>query len=238
MSDRAAAGRPLWVTALLLALSVLMIVVFVLLGNWQVRRLAWKQELIAAVETRAFGPAVALPEHFDAGRHAYLRVAVDGRWLDREAVLVKAVTELGPGYWVMSPMQTGGGILWVNRGFVPADARDPANWSIAQSPVTGLLRPTAQGGTLLERNDPQSGRWVSRDTVALSDSLGLGATLPYFIDADHRGAPAAWPRGGLTILRFSNSHLSYALTWYAMAVLFALGLAYVLRSSRRKDEAD
>jgi surfeit locus 1 family protein len=228
MNDQNTARRPFWVRALLIGLSAVLIVVFVLLGNWQVRRLAWKNDLITAVDARAFGEPTALPAQFDPKLHAYQRVSVDGQFLDSPAVLVKAVTEIGPGLWVMSPLQTDQGILWVNRGYVHADVATPEDWTPPRTPITGLLRPTVEGGTLLERNDPEIDRWVSRDTKGMSAARNLGQTLPYFLDADHLGAPGTWPRGGMTVIKFSNSHLSYALTWYAMAVLFAGALVYVL----------
>ena len=37
-----------------------------------------------------------------------------------------AVTELGSGYWVLTPLATRGFTVLVNRGFVPQDRRDPA----------------------------------------------------------------------------------------------------------------
>lgn len=232
MNDQTTARRPRWVKFVLIGLSAVLIVVFVLLGNWQVRRLAWKQDLIAAVDARAFGAPVALPAQFDPDLHAYQRVSVDGTFLDTPAVLVKAVTEIGPGSWVMVPMQTDQGILWVNRGYVHADVDEPGDWSAPTSPITGLLRPSVDGGTLLERNDPSGNRWVSRDTQAMSAARGLGETLPYFLDAGHQGPPGSWPRGGMTVITFSNSHLSYALTWYAMAGLLAAALVYVVRAGR------
>ena len=46
---------------------------------------------------------------------------------DRET-LVQAVTELGGGYWVMTPLVGADGTtIIINRGFVPADKRDPAS---------------------------------------------------------------------------------------------------------------
>ncbi len=46
----------------------------------------------------------------------------------------------------------------------------------------------------------------------------LGDTAPYFIDADGTLNPGGWPVGGLTVISFPNSHLIYAITWYALAV--------------------
>lgn len=223
------ARRPFWVTVTLLALSGALVVGFVLLGNWQLRRLGWKLDLIEAVETRAFGDPVPLPEAFDPDTHEYLRVRVDATPLDA-VIFVKAVTELGGGHWAMQAYDVAGEVLWVNRGFVLADERDPALWPEAPRQITGLLRATQPEGTALESNDPVGGRWVSRDTIAMSNALGLGETRPYFLDADDLGPAGQGPRGGMTIVAFRNSHLSYALTWYAMALLFAGAIAYLIWS--------
>ncbi|MEM9239565.1 MAG: SURF1 family protein [Pseudomonadota bacterium] len=226
-------SRPLWVRLFLMVLCGGLIVTFIGLGNWQMRRLSWKLDLIEAVEARAFGTPVSPPCNFQAVDHAYLRVRVTGMPIEAH-FLVKAVTELGPGYWVMSPLDTDTGILWVNRGFVARDAPSNTEWTRLPGSVEGLVRPTEPNGTILERNDPASGRWVSRDTRAMSDALGLGPTQRYFVDADHIGHPQAWPRGGLTILKFRNNHLSYALTWYAMAALL-FGTLIVITWRKRQD---
>lgn len=33
----------------------------------------------------------------------------------------------------------------------------------------------------------------------------------------------------MTVIHFRNSHLSYALTWYGMALLFLIGMGIVVR---------
>ncbi|MEM6303896.1 MAG: SURF1 family protein [Pseudomonadota bacterium] len=217
MTDTAAEpSAPLWRRVFALALCGLAFATFIALGTWQLQRLEWKQDLIAAVDARAFGPPQALPRDFRAEDHAYLRARVEGTPMDAE-LRVKALTELGPGDWVMSPLETRYGILWVNRGFVPS--LEPSTLTPLPTQITGLLRPSEPEGTLLESNDPEAGRWVSRDTLAMSEAVGLGETLDYFIDADHTDAEDDWPRGGMTIITFRNTHLTYALTWYAMAAL-------------------
>lgn len=226
-------NRPLWVRVLLVSLCGALIATFIGLGNWQIRRLSWKVDLIDTVEARAFDDPVPAPRDFREDDHAYLRVRAVGTPLDHR-LRVKAVTDLGPGHWIMRPLRTDGGVVWVNRGFVSPNAPDPPAWTDMPDEVEGLIRPTEPLGTFLESNDPASNRWVSRDTQAMSEAVGIGPTLPYFIDADHVGAPAAWPRGGMTILNFRNTHLSYALTWYAMAaLLFGALIAIALRSRAR-----
>ena len=56
------------------------------------------------------------------------------------------------------------------------------------------------------------------------------AQTAYFIDAEASATDRGWPRGGLTRLTFRNTHLAYALTWYAMAALFLVAMGYVVRA--------
>ena len=209
---------------------------FVALGLWQLERRTWKHELIARVEARLAAAPVAPPEDWanvTAARDEYRRVAVTGRFLHAREVTTQAVTELGPGYWVLTPLDAGGFTVLVNRGFVPLDWRDPATRAEGQLDgevtVRGLLRMSEPGGGFLRANDPAAGRWYSRDVAAIAAAEGIeGPVAPYFIDADAAPNPGGLPVGGLTVVSFRDSHLSYALTWFAMAAGLA-GLAAYAR---------
>lgn len=110
-------------------LAVVLFIGFTSLGVWQVKRLEWKRALIAQVDARVHADPVAAPgpEHWRRIEdETYLKVQLTGDFLKGEA-LVQANTDLGPGFWVMAPMRTDQGfIVWVNRGFVTPDRRDPA----------------------------------------------------------------------------------------------------------------
>lgn len=224
---------------------LLLAAVFVLLGTWQVQRLFWKLDLIARVEARIHAAPVAPPPRptwpdISAPTHEYLRVTAEGTFDNAREVLVQAVTERGAGFWVMTPFrQADGTTILVNRGFVPPDRRDPASRSEGEvtgpSRVTGLLRMSEPGGAFLRSNDPAGDRWYSRDVSAIAAATGLSGTAPYFIDADASPNPGGLPTGGLTIVRFRNSHLVYALTWYAMAAMSVGALLALRRHARRKD---
>lgn len=149
---------------------------------------------------------------------------------------MQAVTDLGPGYWVMTPLMTRWGTLLVNRGFVPSELRDPARRpaGLVAGPVrvTGLLRMSEPGGAFLRHNDPATGRFYSRDVAAIARVRGLSTVAPYFLDADATPVPGGWPRGGLTVVRFRNAHLQYALTWFALAALSLAGAWIAARTER------
>lgn len=219
------------------------IAAFIALGTWQLQRRAWKLDLIAQVESRAQAAPVDAPRPAEwsevtAARDAYRRVRVAGAFLNEHETLVQAVTERGPGFWVMTPLRTSdAGIVLINRGFVPAERRDPesrAAGAIAgPTVVTGLLRITEPGGGFLRANDPGAERWYSRDVAAIADARGLADAAPYFVDADARPNQGGLPVGGLTVLQFRNNHLVYALTWYALALLLAGASLSLLVRSRR-----
>jgi surfeit locus 1 family protein len=231
--------------AMLTLLGIALFVGFITLGVWQVQRRAWKIDLIERVTQRIQAAPGALPPRaqwpqVDAAGYAYQPVRLQGQWLAHKTVLTQASTALGAGYWVMTPLQQADGTqVLVNRGFVPQGQRalwqaHPATPSgIATEPVTveGLLRMSEPGGGFLRRNDPAQQRWYSRDVAAMALARQLPHAAPFFVDA---GIPALqnaataelppatqgpWPRPGLTVVRFSNSHLVYALTWFGLALM-------------------
>ncbi|KAK0349567.1 hypothetical protein LTR94_032595, partial [Friedmanniomyces endolithicus] len=144
-------------------------------------RLAWKTELIAQVDARVHAAPVPAPgpaewPAVNPTDDPYRRVSVHGVFLNDRETLVQAVTDLGGGFWVMTPMRTDRGfVVLVNRGFVPPERRDPASRPTPRGPqsVTGLLRMTEPGGGFLRRNDPAADRWFSRDVDAIARAKGL-----------------------------------------------------------------
>lgn len=216
---------------------------FSALGVWQVRRLAWKQDLIRQVDARIHAaPVAAPPPKQVVTRQAdqYRRVVVSGRFDHRHEALVKAVTDLGPGYWVVTPLTTDRGFtVLINRGFVPSERQKAADRAAGQVEgaiqVVGLLRLSEPDGGFLRANDPAGDRWFSRDVAAIARARGLqGPVASYFIDADAAPNPAGWPRGGLTVVRFANSHLIYALTWFGLALMSAAGFVLFWREEKRR----
>ena len=223
---------------LLLALLVCGVAGFSALGVWQLKRLHWKRALIARVEGYLHAPPTPAPPPalwptLDSEREEYRRVVVHGQYVQGAETRTQAVTELGAGYWVLSPLRTAQGwVVLINRGFVPANtqaAPPPAG------PVTvpGLLRRSEPGGGFLRTNQPAQERWYSRDVAAIARARRLQNVAPYFIDAAANPAATGWPRPGMTVIRFRNQHLQYALTWFALALLSAWGMWRVLSDGRR-----
>lgn len=235
----------------LIIFGVIVVVLFAgfcTLGTWQVHRLAWKKALIASVDARVHLPAVPAPpaaewSSLTYDNDEYRHVTASGEYQFDRQTLVQAVTDLGGGYWVMTPLrQADGSTILVNRGFVLPEWRKNA---AAERPpagpaqVTGLLRMGEPSKAFLRENDPAADRWYTRDLLAIAAARRLTDVAPYFIDADAASSgnlrdPTRAPVGGLTVLTFPNSHLSYAITWYALAAMVLVGAWIVIREDKRR----
>ena len=221
-------GRPVGF-AIVGAGWIIAIAGFVALGVWQVERLAWKRNLISQVAARLAAsptppPAIVGPQD------AYRRVVAAGVFVSARDTFVQASTIRGPGWWIITPLRsTGDRFILINRGYVTVRSAPPP--PTKRVTVTGLLRLTEPGGGFLRSNDPVADRWYSRDVAAIAARRGLGATAPYFIDADTAEPGANAPVAGLTVVRFSNNHLVYAITWFILAVMAAGGLVYWIAAS-------
>lgn len=224
----ARAARPqLWLTVP----SLIVFVILMALGIWQVERRAWKLALIDRVEQRVHAPAQPILSRdswpaITAANDEYRHVSVSGRFLHDRETLIQAVTEEGPGYWVLTPLKRDDGTaILINRGFVPSERREASTRRDGnpdgQVEITGLLRITEPKGGFLRDNVPQHNRWYSRDVAAIAVARGLQNVAPFFVDADAGSQSAGGPIGGLTVIRFPNNHLIYALTWFALAFMLA-----------------
>jgi surfeit locus 1 family protein len=247
-SHEAGPRRRPFATLLALALcAAIAFAGFAALGTWQLYRLQWKLALIERVNQRVHAAAVPAPgpdrwPHITAESDEYRHVRVTGSFLYDRSTKVQASTELGGGYWLLTPLrEADGNVVLVNRGFIRADATDPmqhAGTAPAVSTVTGLLRISEPGGGFLRHNNPAANRWYSRDVQAIAAARGLSHVAPYFIDADVNQETATdAPVGGLTVIAFHNSHLVYALTWYALALMVAGACVLVVRDERRRRDA-
>ncbi|MOA24417.1 SURF1 family protein [compost metagenome] len=75
--------------------------------------------------------------------------------------------------------------------------------------------------------------------AAIAAAQGLDRAAPYFIDQGRPGASSdqTWPRQGMTVISFHNSHLVYALTWYGLALMVLFAAWLIVRWERRQSPA-
>ena len=215
--------------AFLLALLAASAVCFAALGVWQLERRAWKLDLIARVEARIHAAPIFIPlpdQSVDAARDEYRRVRLTGHFIHDRATLVDALTVEGLGFWVLTPLDTGAGQIMINRGFVPAARKDDYGRPSGRVTVTGLMRMPEPDGRFLRPNRPDADSWYSRDVAAIAHKRKLGPVAPFFVDAQKT---AGYPIGVPTVVTFRNTHLIYALTWFALAAMAGYGILRLRR---------
>ncbi len=208
--------------------------VLISLGLWQVERLAWKQEILAGIETRLEAPARPLSMFVNETSDEYTRVVLRGRPTGDELHVLVSGTEAGTGYRVISRFETVIGPVMVDQGLLAIDNKD-ASALLVPMQITGtLIWPDDQNSSTPEP-DLAANIWFARNVVTMSDALG---TLPLMIVATQISPPD--PR--ITPLpvntaSIKNDHFEYAVTWFLLAAVWAIMSLYLIRRTLRPKDA-
>lgn len=223
------------------------LVILLSLGTWQVNRLHWKESLLADIASRGAAQAIDVAELerlLAAGEPIdYRHATVSGRYLNDKERHFLATFEGQSGFYLYTPLELADGrYLFVNRGFVPYDRKDPAtrpqSLMIGPQTVTGLARAelTEKPSSLVPDNDEGANIFYWKDLVRMAASTGLpeDRVLPFFLDADATPVAGGLPKGGVTQIDLPNNHLQYAITWYGLALaLAAVAIAGLVRGKTR-----
>lgn len=241
--ERGGARSLLWAAVI----AGVALIVLLSLGGWQWQRRAQKADFLSALAREATTPPRPLA-NFDlaqlaltppgapagAGSLAELsRVSVSGTFLSDKAVPVRATLPAarnsrdvgGLGFWWMEPLRLDtGAIVFVNRGFVPSGAGDRPMLVTAlegRQTVVGLIRRAEQRTWFLPPDLPDRRQFFLRDPAVLSSAADVTGVLPFTIDMERTDDGSRWPVGVNAeelIQRIPNNHLSYALTWWGLAL--------------------
>ena len=155
------------------------VVILIGLGVWQLDRKSWKENIITTINTRLgrtpedLPPRSSWPQLREDGEE-FRRVAFPAEFLDGEEALVYTAGSplrpdvRGPGYWVFAPARlAGGSIILINRGFVPADRKDPATRAEGAPrgivDIVGVLRWPEPRNSFTPADDPKNNVWFLRD---------------------------------------------------------------------------
>lgn len=240
-------GRRTWRFWAALVIVPIALVILLSLGTWQVNRLHWKETLLADIEARGSAPAADVAEVerlLAAGEPVdYRHATASGRYLNDKERHFLATFEGQSGFYLYTPLELEDGrYLFVNRGFVPYDRKDPSTRpeSLVAAPqtVTGLARAelTEKPSSLVPDNDEKANIFYWKDRARMAASVGLPAdrVLPFFLDADATPVAGGLPKGGVTQIDLPNNHLQYAITWYGLALaLAAVAIAGLFRGKTR-----
>jgi surfeit locus 1 family protein len=221
---------------------------FIALGTWQVQRKAWKEALIGTLERRLSAPAVELPPRaqwgqLDAAEDEFRHVKFSAAFVPgAEALVYTSGSALrsdvsGPGYWVLAPARlAAGGLLVVNRGFVPEGRQDPATRTggeiTGSAELVGVMRWPEPRGMFSPNDEPARNLWFVRDPVGIASAKGWGDVAPFFVELEGPQPPGGLPQAGTLKVNLRNEHLQYAITWYGLAVVVVVMFAFWFRGRR------
>lgn len=223
-------------------------VICIALGTWQIQRKAWKEALIATLERRLSAPPVELPPlelwgQLDPAEDEFRHVKFSAALVPgAEALVYTSGSALrsdvsGPGYWVLAPARlAAGGLVVVNRGFVPEGRQDPATRAAGEvtgsAELVGVMRWPEPRGTFSPNDEPARNLWFVRDPVGIASAKGWGDVAPFFVELESPRPPGGLPRAGALKVNLRNEHLQYAITWYGLALVVVVMFAFWFRAHR------
>lgn len=212
------------------------------LGAWQVERLARKEAIIARLEQRLAADPVALPVSPDPARDAFLRVRVTGRIGGGELHVLTSLIPYGPGFRVIVPLTDASGrVVLADLGYVPEAAKDAGYRPAGPVEVVGALYWPDETDGFTPAPDREANIWFARDLAPMAEALG---TEPLLIAAESYGGTPGdslgggdWPRPLRLGVDLTNDHLQYAITWFSLALIWAVMSALLVRRERERQGA-
>ena len=223
----------------------------VALGNWQLDRKVWKEALIDTMDQRLAAapsglPPPALWSSLTQAQDEYRRVRFSAQFLpDAEALVFTSGSAFrpdvsGPGYWVFAPARlAGGGLVVVNRGFVPEGRREvttraAGDVGVAAVDMVGAMRWPEAPNWFTPPAEPAHNLWFVRDPSAMAQAKHWGEVAPFFVELESPPPPGGLPQPGPLRVNLPDDHLQYALTWYGLAAVLAVSFAVWLRGRWRE----
>lgn len=220
---------------------VLLSVVFVRLGFWQLDRLEERRRTNLVGDSRFSEEPISFEkalDAFDGEALAYRRVSLDGHFDPDNEVLIRSQVHRGSaGFHVITPLiLADGNVVMVNRGWVPLSVDTvpvgPAPPS-GEVSVEGWIQ-QSQERTTLGPADSEIGRLSTLNRVDLDriqQQLEYEIAPVYVVMTGESGvlpevvAPPVFDEEG--------PHLSYAVQWFGFTVVLLIGYFFLVRRQLR-----
>lgn len=218
-------------TIFILIIGLAGIAVLLSLGTWQVQRLTWKQGILAEIDAKISGAPIALPAAPNVTTHKYQPVEISGRFVENRIRVLVSQKLIGAGYRIIQPFQTQDRVILIDRGFVKIDQiedlrNDPAT-------VLGNLHWPDEVDDYTPEPDMKRDIWFARDVTALADTLNTDPILVIAREItpdSEKVSPIPISSSGIP-----NDHLQYAITWFALAAVWAgMSGLFLIGTRRRK----
>jgi cytochrome oxidase assembly protein ShyY1 len=226
--------------------TLVMVVLFIGLGVWQLQRRAEKHALIAVLNERLAAEPSPLPPSaqwatLTPARDEFRRVRFDATYEPVPDAMVYSSGSAvrgdisGPGTWAFLPARLSSGeTVVINTGFVQNAMQDRAQEDLAVKPLvtgdavvlTGYIRFPEEAGVLTPAENPTKRLWFTRDHLSMAHALGWGEVAPVYVDLEAPVPVNGIPKPGPLEVHLKDDHMQYAITWFALAgaVMIAFGV--------------
>ena len=226
--------------------TIFSIIIFALLfsfGTWQVKRLFWKEALIERYITQSQSNPIKNPSKLDLSNiNEFKSVELSGSFSHKDEVYITGKTYEGnAGFHVITPFNLSNNkIILINRGWVSEGYRNPKKrkFSLVEGQIVlkGIIRFPQKKGYFVPENDGNNGFWFTIKPNEIINFLNLTSNQVinnYYIDALRQGEKLTLPIGVTGKPKLRNQHLSYAVTWYGLALsLLFVYFSYHVSSGR------
>ncbi len=202
--------------------------ILISLGVWQIQRLAWKEGVIAEIDSRIAADPVSLPAQLDRARDAYLPVQVTGTLRADFLRVLVSKKDVGAGYRIIRPMLHPDGDILIDLGFVTTE--NASGLKFEEGPplsIVGNLQWPQEVDGFTPEPDLQNNIWFARDVDAMAAALGTRPILVVRRDAPQLGGPLSPMPVDTRVI--PNDHLQYAVTWFSLATIWSLMTFFFLR---------
>lgn len=208
------------------------------LGIWQLDRLEQRRAFNSQVQSMQNAEVLNLNQTMptDIESMEWREVTVTGTYdFENQIAVRNQYHENEYGYHLITPLQFDGGVVLVNRGWIPADSDWRMYDETGKVTVSGKIRlgqgkPTLGG---VEDALPLDGSklevWNNLDVEKMSQQFSypiLNIFIQPSVDANDSSPPIPYQP---TIELTEGSHFGYAIQWFTFATILFLGYPFYLR---------
>ncbi|MEH6834689.1 MULTISPECIES: SURF1 family protein [Falsihalocynthiibacter] len=202
------------------------------LGTWQLQRLTWKTEVLAAIDTKILSEPVDIPLNPTEATDQFLPVQAKGVIGPQEITILASVQKIGPGYRVIAPLEMADGRrVLLDRGFVAISAKNAPRPAVEAEIVGNLLWPD-EISNATPPPDLNAGIWFGRDIPAMAEALNTEPVmLVQRTSTEPNLVTTSFPVDSAGI---PNKHLEYVVTWFGLALVWFGMTAFLLWRIRQR----
>ena len=208
--------------------TIISLLILIFLGTWQVYRLIWKNSLISNYLYKFNNEIIKYDKSFSfIDEFEYRRINIKGRFINEKEILIIGKTfEGNVGFHLITPFITKEEkLLLINRGWISEKLklRSSRSFSLIEEDIVidGIIRRPQKKGYFVPENDPIGNFWFTIKPYQIEKALKLESfdlEKKFYVDVIRDKGKLKLPIGVSGSPNFRNQHLTYAFTWYSLAI--------------------